>query len=115
MSNAVSILNTEQYSWGEGCDGWRLLKGDDLSVIQERVPPGKAEVMHYHNHARQFFYILEGQAQMAFENEVIPLQKGDGIEIPPHTRHRFENISDQDVIFLVISAPKSQGDRIDLE
>jgi hypothetical protein len=37
MSNAVSILNTEQYSWGEGCDGWRLLKGDDLSVIQEHV------------------------------------------------------------------------------
>jgi mannose-6-phosphate isomerase-like protein (cupin superfamily) len=115
MSNAVSILNAEQYSWGVGCDGWRLLKGDDLSVIQERVPPGKAEVMHYHNHARQFFYILEGQARMAFENEAIPLQKGEGIEIPPLTKHRFENISDQDVIFLVISSPKSQDDRIDLE
>jgi mannose-6-phosphate isomerase-like protein (cupin superfamily) len=115
MNRAVSIGNAEQYPWGEGCDGWRLLKGDDLSVIQERVPAGKAEVMHYHNHARQFFYILEGQAQMAFENEVIPLQKGEGIDIPPLTKHRFENISNQDVIFLVISSPKSQGDRIDLE
>jgi mannose-6-phosphate isomerase-like protein (cupin superfamily) len=115
MSTSVSILNTEQYSWGEGCDGWRLLKGNDLSVIQERVPAGKAEVMHYHNHARQFFYILEGQARMTLENEIIPLQKGDGIEIPPLAKHRFENISDQNVIFLVISSPKSQGDRIDIE
>ncbi len=115
MTTAVSILNIEQYSWGEGCDGWRLLKGDDLSVIQERVPAGKAEVMHYHTHARQFFYILGGEAQMVFEGKVIALQKGDGIEVPPLTKHRFENVSDQDVIFLVISTPKSQGDRIDSE
>lgn len=115
MNRAVSILNAEQYPWGEGCDGWRLLKGDDLTVIQERVPAGKTEVMHYHNHARQFFYILEGQARMVFENEVILLQKGEGIEIAPLTKHRFENPSDQDVIFLVISAPKSQGDRVELE
>lgn len=111
----VSTVNAEHYLWGQGCDGWRLVQGDDLSVIQERVPAGKAEVMHYHEHARQFFYILEGRAQMAFEDKVVLLQKGDGIEIPPLTKHRFENTSDQDVIFLVISSPKSQGDRIDLE
>ena len=29
----------EHYSWGTGCDGWYFLKGADLSVIQERVPP----------------------------------------------------------------------------
>ena len=34
----VSTLNAEHYPWGQGCEGWRLLKGDDLSVIQERVP-----------------------------------------------------------------------------
>lgn len=112
---AVSILNAEHSPWGEGCDGWRLLKHDDLSVIQERVPAGKSEVMHYHEHARQFFYMLEGQAQMAFEDKVVFLQKGDGIEIPPGVKHRFENCSDQDVFFLVISAPKTQGDTVNLE
>jgi mannose-6-phosphate isomerase-like protein (cupin superfamily) len=111
----VSRFTVEPFAWGEGCDGWRLLKGDDLSVIQERVPPGKAEVMHYHEHARQFFYILEGQARMAFEDQVLLLQKGDGIEIPPLVMHRFENASDQDVLFLVISAPKTQDDRVNVE
>lgn len=112
---AVSTHNVEHYPWGEGCDGWRLMQGDDISVIQEHVPTGKAEVMHFHHHARQFFYILEGSAQMAFEDEIVLLQKGDGIEIPPRIEHRFENRSDQGVTFLVISAPKTQGDRIDLE
>jgi len=111
----TSTLHADHYVWGEGCDGWRLLQGNDLSVIQERVPPGKAEVMHYHEHARQFFYILEGQGRMAFEDQVLALQKGDGIEIPPLLNHRFENMSDQDVVFLVISAPKTLGDRINVE
>lgn len=112
---AVSISNAEHYIWGEQCDGWHLLKRDDVSVIQERIPAGKAEVMHHHNHARQFFYILEGEACMAFEDRTVNLQKGDGIEIPPLINHRFENNSSEDVDFLVVSVPKSQGDRINIE
>jgi hypothetical protein len=43
---SVTLNNAEHYIWGEGCDGWHLLKGDDLSVIQERVPPGNFETKH---------------------------------------------------------------------
>ena len=88
----VSIANAEHYLWGEHSDGWHLLKRDDVSVIQERVPAGKAELMHYHKISRQFFYILEGEGQI-----------------------RLENDSGIDVIFLVISVPKSHGDRINVE
>lgn len=111
----VSISNAEHYLWGEQCDGWHLLKRDEISLIQERVPAGKTEVMHHHNHARQFFYILEGEGCMAFEDHVVTLNKGDGIEIPPLINHRFENKSSEDVLFLVISVPKSQGDRVNME
>lgn len=114
MTEPISILNAEHYPWGDACEGWRLLKQTDLSVIQERVPAGKTEVMHYHMHARQFFYILDGQAQMAFEDHIVQLQTGDGIEVPPLIKHRFENISDREVTFLVISAPNTQDDRINL-
>ena len=65
----VSIGNAEHYIWGEICDGWHLLKRGDMSVIQEHVPPGGAEVMHYHSQARQFFYILEGEGIMLFEEK----------------------------------------------
>ena len=62
----ISIENAEHYVWGEICDGWRLLQRDDMSIIQERVPAGGAEVMHFHQFARQFFYVLEGQGTMIF-------------------------------------------------
>jgi mannose-6-phosphate isomerase-like protein (cupin superfamily) len=108
----MSIENAEHYVWGEICDGWHLLKRDDMSVIQERVPAGGSEVMHYHNVARQFFYILEGEGMMVFEDCEVTLNKGQGLEIPPQVKHQFKNQSDADVHFLVISVPSTRGDRV---
>lgn len=108
----ISTQNAEHYIWGDVCDGWHLLKRDDLSVIQERVPAGGAEVMHYHNTSRQFFYILDGQGAMTFDDKTIILEKGQGIEIPPLVHHQFKNSSNSDVQFLVISMPSTRADRI---
>jgi len=108
----ISIENTEHYLWGESCDGWHLLKRNDMSVIQERVPAGSAEVMHFHERTRQFFYILEGEGTMSFEDHEIILQKGQGLEIPPSVKHQFKNNSQMEVHFLVISVPSTRGDRI---
>jgi hypothetical protein len=33
----ISTKNAYHYLWDEICDGWHLLKRDDMSVIQERV------------------------------------------------------------------------------
>lgn len=110
----VSIENSEQYVWGEICAGWHLLKRDDMSVIQERVPAGGVEVMHYHVRARQFFYILEGEATMVFEGREMRMEKGQGVEIPPGVPHQFRNQSGTEVHFLVISVPSTRGDRIHL-
>ena len=110
----VSIENAEHYIWGEVCDGWHLLQRGDMSVIQERVPAGGAEVMHYHERARQFFYILEGEGVIAFENHLSVLKSGQGIEIAPGVQHQFRNQSGREVHFLVISVPSTRGDRVNL-
>jgi len=111
---SISIENAEHYVWGEICDGWRLLNRDDMSVIQERVPAGGAEVVHFHNTARQFFYILDGEGTMVFEDRELILTEGQGIEIPPQVRHQFKNKSNADVHFLVISIPTTIGDCINV-
>ena len=110
----ISIEFAEHYIWGGNCDGWHLLRRDDMSVIQERVPAGGSEVMHYHEKARQFFYILEGEGTMSFEDHQVILQSGEGLEVAPLTRHQFNNNSQADVHFLVISVPSTRGDRVDL-
>ena len=85
-----------------------------MSILQERVPARSAEVMHYHEHARQFFYILEGEATMAFEDQELVLHKGQGLEIAPMTLHQFKNDSQFDVHFLVISVPSTHQDRVNV-
>ena len=110
----ISIENAEHYIWGRNCDGWHLLKRDDMSVIQERVPAGGSEVMHYHERARQFFYVLEGEGTMSFEDHEVILQKGQGLEVAPLTKHQFKNNSQAEVHFLVISVPSTRGDRVNL-
>ncbi len=110
----ISIENAEHYIWGEVCDGWHLLKRDDMSVIHERVPAGGAEVMHYHNVSRQFFYILDGEGVMIFDDRQMVLNKGQGIEISAQVKHQFKNQSNADVHFLVISVPSTRGDRINV-
>jgi mannose-6-phosphate isomerase-like protein (cupin superfamily) len=108
----VSSENAEHYTWGGVCDGWHLLRACNLSVIQERVPPGGAEVNHYHEKAHQFFYILSGEATIEIKDKKFVLGSRKGISVPPKTPHRLLNESNQDLVFIVVSSPMSHGDRI---
>ncbi len=108
----VSTNDAEHYNWGDACDGWHLLKGDDLSVIEERMPPGTAEQRHYHQRSRQFFYVLEGVATLELDGEVHTLRRGEGLHVPPGAAHQMRNDGAFDVRFMVVSAPRSHGDRI---
>ena len=110
----TSTENAEHYTWGSNCDGWPLLKTDTLSVIQERMPPGASEQLHYHERAQQVFYILSGTATFEVEGDVKTVLPNQSIHIPPKTKHCIHNNGGTDLHFLVVSEPKSQGDRINL-
>jgi len=110
----IGIDSAEHYRWADVCDGWHLLKLDGFSVIRERVPPGVAETRHRHQFARQFFYILDGAAVLEVDGVRHALAVGQGLHIPPGSAHQFRNDSDRDVHFLVVSVPKSHGDRENL-
>jgi mannose-6-phosphate isomerase-like protein (cupin superfamily) len=111
---AIDTKTAEHYVWGAQCDGWHLLKHPDLSVIEERVPPGAAEVKHLHSKARQFFYVLSGTATLEFDGHSQSFGTGQGMHVPPDTPHRFANHGATDVVFLVVSSPSTAGDRTNL-
>ncbi|MCC7451910.1 MAG: cupin domain-containing protein [Anaerolineae bacterium] len=108
----ISKANALHYTWGEVCDGWRLVNRDDLSVIHERMPPGSAEVRHYHRLARQFFFVLAGTATLEIDGRREVLQAQQGLEVPPLVPHQIHNLSDAAVEFLVISHPSTRDDRV---
>jgi mannose-6-phosphate isomerase-like protein (cupin superfamily) len=112
MNGPVSAANAEDYTWGEVCDGWHLVRAENLSVLEERMPPGAQEQRHWHARSRQFFYVLEGELTMQFDDDAVAVPARHGLEIAPEIPHQAKNLSNADVRFLVISQPPSHGDRI---
>jgi quercetin dioxygenase-like cupin family protein len=108
----VTHATAEHYVWGEVCDGWHLVRSAELSVIEERMPPGASEQRHRHEHSRQFFYVLAGELTMELDGMVHALGAGVGLEIAPGMAHQAMNRSGEDVRFLVVSQPPSHGDRV---
>lgn len=108
----VSTTTAEHYNWGMDREGWHLLKTPSLIVIQERMPAGSSEQLHYHNTAQQLFYILSGTAAFELDEETITISPFESIHIKPGVKHRIYNTQQEELIFLVISEPMSQGDRI---
>jgi mannose-6-phosphate isomerase-like protein (cupin superfamily) len=108
---SVSRATAEHHRWGNDCDGWHLVKDDNLSVIEEFIPSGGREVRHHHQKAQQFFYILSGEVIMEVEGRSTLLSAGSGIRVMPGVRHQIGNPSSGAARFLVISQPPSHGDR----
>jgi len=108
----VNIENSEHYKWGKDSDGWHLLKSDSLSIIEENVPPNEKEERHSHNDSQQFFYVLSGVAHIEISGNVFEVNAGSGVYIPRKEPHQLMNNGTVNLRFLVISQPKSHGDRV---
>jgi mannose-6-phosphate isomerase-like protein (cupin superfamily) len=102
----------EHYIWGNDCDGWHLVRDENLSVIEERMPRGASEVTHFHRSAQQFFYVLRGVAAFVVHGAEIHVSARQGIHIPAGVPHRIVNVSGDPLEFVVISQPPSHGDRV---
>jgi mannose-6-phosphate isomerase-like protein (cupin superfamily) len=109
----ISTKTAEHYTWGANCDGWHLVKTQDLSVIQELMPASTFATRHSHTRARQFFYVLEGELTIEIEHHIFVLKQGEGIEVSPGQQHQAFNKSSSPLRIIVTSLPPSHGDRID--
>ena len=107
--HVASIQTAEHYTWGDGCDGWHLLRGEELSVIQERMPPKTSEVAHFHTRSRQFFYVISGTLSILLAGKLHRLAAEQGLEVAPKITHRVLNESEADVLSPVTSKPASRG------
>ena len=109
----VGTADAEHYTWGDGCDGWHLLRSPGLSVIEERMPPGTSEARHLHRRARQFFYVLGGMLLIEVDGAEHRVASGAGLHVPPGAAHQVRNVSGGDARFVVVSQPPGHGDRVE--
>jgi mannose-6-phosphate isomerase-like protein (cupin superfamily) len=116
--NGIKVIDTNtapHYIWEEHCDGWHFMDIAGLSVIREKMPPGTREKKHYHQNSNQFFYILNRLATFEISGNTYNVRPQQGISIPLGMIHCIANEETYDLDFLVISQPKSHGDRINVE
>lgn len=112
MSRVVSKQRPlQQYKWGNHCDSWNLAEEENLSIKQEIIPEGCAEVKHYHQKAQQFFYILKGTATFEIENASTEVNAGEGIHIKAGEKHRIVNNTKAVLEFILCSQPSTVNDR----
>jgi len=111
MADVINRSNASHYHWGSGCDGWRLLDDQGLSVIEERMPAGAREEPHFHKVAIQVFYVLTGELVLEVDGRRARLTAGDSLKVPPGVSHQAINEGSLPAQFLVISAPRTSGDR----
>lgn len=112
MKKAVSKENAAFYNWGNNCSSWILNDAALLSVKLELMPAGAREQLHYHQNARQFFFMLKGVASFYIEDEIIEVKEQEGVSIDPNQKHFVVNETNEPIEFLVISQPSTKQDRI---
>ena len=61
---------------------------------------------HFHTGYFESFYVLEGSMEFMVNGEFVFLEKGDTIDLPPHTPHTFKTIGEQPSRWLNIHSPK---------
>jgi len=100
--------------WGAGCMAHSLLHTGGMTVKQETMPAGAKEVLHYHKHSQQYFYILKGTAVFEIDEVIYRLHPGDGIHVTPDQKHRIINKHSEELELLVCSQPSADNDRFNI-
>lgn len=110
----VSAATATRRAWGDGCAAWPLVDTPALLVVEERMPPGTAEIPHRHERATQTFYVLRGTLTMDVAGVAHPVSARQCVTVPAGVAHQARNDGDGPVDFLVIASPPTTGDRVDL-
>ncbi|MES2678416.1 MAG: cupin domain-containing protein [Bacteroidota bacterium] len=114
-TTVINKQNSRKYTWGGTCESFVLLDTPGLSVKHEVMPPATKEKPHYHNEAKQLFYILRGQATFHVNGETVIACENESVYILPRQIHFVENQSPAAIEFLVISQPATDEDRVNTE
>lgn len=75
------------------------------SLAEATLPPGAETEEHHHPRAEEMYYVLRGRGLMTLEGERREVEPGDGILIPPGTRHTIRNTGQEPLVFLCCCSP----------
>jgi quercetin dioxygenase-like cupin family protein len=73
------------------------------------MAPRTGPPLHYHEQQDDTFYVLEGVLTVQAGEEIIDLEPGDFLSIPPGVAHTFDNVRNGDKVVLTINVMTPGG------
>lgn len=88
--------------------------GDQFSIWESIVPPGRGAPMHTHSREDEAFYVLSGEVLFEVEGTREPLRLGTGAFLfaPRDGRHGYRNVGTDTARLLVVAMPGAGLDRM---
>lgn len=82
------------------------LNCEQVGVTIVDCGPGWTNKQHDHEDEQQeeVYVLLEGEATVTIEDEVVEMEAGDVVRIPPDATHRIEN-GESESRFVLVGAP----------
>lgn len=62
----------------------------ELCIVEDQLKPGFTLGRHIHKKMTEVFYVVEGEIDFIFDDEVLTLAAGDTLTIPPEVWHAAE-------------------------
>ena len=101
MSSRVNVKtrinHTEERPWGSFEN---LLDEEYCKVKRLIVKPGQRLSYQYHYKRDECWVIVQGAATVTLDDKIHTFIEGDVVQIEYGTKHRVENKSEQDLIFI---------------
>ena len=64
---------------------------------------GKGSYGHRHKEAEEIYFVVEGKLQFKLEDDVIDVEAGNAVLVPPHVVRSVWNDSDEDAVVIIVS------------
>ena len=100
--NAISETVIPNMRGGEKEARMRMHTDPLCKVVQGRLIPGASIGLHTHEVDSETIYILEGNGQVLYEGEYIPLTAGDCHYCPKGSEHCLINTGAEDLLFYAV-------------
>jgi mannose-1-phosphate guanylyltransferase/mannose-6-phosphate isomerase len=91
------------------CIGYRpwgkyenLLESNNFKVKRITILPGKKISLQLHNKRSEHWIVVSGTASVTIDNQLRNLTQDQSVYIPLGVKHRIENITDENLVFIEI-------------
>jgi mannose-6-phosphate isomerase-like protein (cupin superfamily) len=110
MSKLKRAIRLEDVPWNRNDDPrdwlnykrliWKETGSNDLCIGLGSLDPGKILDLHHHKDDAEFYYVLEGNAKVTVDDEVIDATPGTAIYIPVASKHKIVNDGAEKFVFI---------------